>query len=166
MGYLLLILAILLTCCLDALRLTFGCYWRNSVTHLMLLTLHLGYQFLIQRWLGWVGSLHLIEFWVGVDHNGITHLATHPKLQKILPHTCTQIFENLEMPPIPKTVTAWHWWPLGLHNTSLDTGFSVHNFSFADQSNQPFQVLSSAVSLNWGKCPKYFKCCVTQLTVS
>ena len=83
-GYLLFILFILLNCCLDAPWLTFGFYWRNSVTHLMLTPLHLGYHFLIQRWLGWVGSLHLIEFWVGVDHNGITHLAIHPKLQKIL----------------------------------------------------------------------------------
>ena len=47
------------------------------------LSLHLGYQFLAQRWLGGVGSLHLTDCLVGFDHNAITHLATYSKLQKI-----------------------------------------------------------------------------------
>ena len=31
--------------------------------------------------------------------------------------------------------------------------------AFADQSNQWVKVLSSTISLNWGKCPKCPKCC-------
>ena len=130
LGYLFFIHAILLTCCLDAPWLTFDCYWRNSVIHLILITLHLGYQFLIQRLFAGVGSLHLIEFWVGIDHKGITHLVTHPNCRKYSPQTCTQIFQNVEMPPIPpNSYSLTLWWHLGLHNTSLNARFSMQNFS-------------------------------------
>ena len=70
--------------CFTAPWLIFGSYSGNSLTHLMSLTLHLGYQCLVQRWLRGIGSLLLIECPVGFDHNEITHLPNHPKLQKKL----------------------------------------------------------------------------------
>ena len=39
-----------------------------------------------------VGSLLLIEYPVGFDHNDLTHLPTHPKLQKILSPDLHPIF--------------------------------------------------------------------------
>ena len=71
-------------CCLVVSWLTFGYYWGNSRTHLVLKSMHLGYQLLVQRWIRGVGSLHLIECPVVFDCNGITQLAIHLKLQKIL----------------------------------------------------------------------------------
>ena len=48
----------------------------------------MGYQFLAPKvdwdWLGGIGSLHVKKGQVGFDHNAITHLATHSKLQKII----------------------------------------------------------------------------------
>ena len=37
--------------------------------------------------------------------------------------------------------------------------------AFVDKSNQWVKVLSSTVSLKWGKCPKCTKSCIIQLTV-
>ena len=47
------------------------------------LILHLGYQFLVQSWLGGVGFPYLTECPVAFDHNSTTHLATHLKFQKM-----------------------------------------------------------------------------------
>ena len=52
------------------------------------------------------------------------------------------------------------WWPLGLHNTSLDTKFRIQNSSFF-LINQWLTIPGSTVSLNWGICPKYTKRCST-----
>ena len=107
-------------CCLAAPWLTFGYYWGNSLT-----------QSLVQRWLGKVGSLHLTECPVGFDGNGITHLATRPKLQKILsPHLHPDFPKCGNAPNIQSSYSLTLWWPLGLHNISLDATFSVQNFSF------------------------------------
>ena len=62
---------------------TFGCYWGNSLAHPMLITVS-GLSILAQKWLGGVRSLHVIECPVGFNHNAITHLATHLKLQEML----------------------------------------------------------------------------------
>ena len=62
-------------------------------------SLHLGYQYLVQRWLRGIGSPHGTGCPVGFDHNDLT---THPKLQKIISHTSTQFFWNVEMPPMIK----------------------------------------------------------------
>ena len=69
-------------------------------------SLHLGYLFLVQRCLGGVGSLQLIESPVGFDDNVMIHLATHPKLQKILSSDLNPIFTKSES--TPKTVIPWH----------------------------------------------------------
>ena len=68
-------------------------------------SLHLGYLFLAQRCLGGVGSLQLIERPVGFDDNVMIHLATHPKLQKILSSDLHPIFTKSES--TPKTVIPW-----------------------------------------------------------
>ena len=43
-----------------------------------------------------VGSLLLIECPVGFDHNDLTHLPTHPKLQKILSPDLHRLVKRLE----------------------------------------------------------------------
>ena len=130
LGYLLFILAILFTCCLDAQWLTFGCYWRNchspDANHFAS-RLSIFDSKVTQR--GWVSTLNWVR--VGVDHNGITHLATHPKSQKILSSDLHSDF--LKCGNAPNTQNSYSlplWWPLGLYNTSLDARFSVQNFSF------------------------------------
>ena len=90
LGYLLFIPAIFFICCLAAQWPTFDCYRGNSLTHPMLITAF--GLFLAQRWLRGVGSLHLIECPIGFDHNAITHLVTHPKLQKILSPNLHPVF--------------------------------------------------------------------------
>ena len=95
-------------CSLAAPWLTFAYYRENSLTHLMSLTLHLGYQFLVQRWLGGFGSLLLIQCPLGFVHNDITHLPTHPKLQKILSQDLHPIFTKCGNAPNAQAVIAWH----------------------------------------------------------
>ena len=46
--------------------------------------LHLGYGFLVARRLEGIGPLLLTECLLGFDHSDITHLLSHPKLQKVL----------------------------------------------------------------------------------
>ena len=70
-------------CCLAAPWPSFGYYWRNILIHLMLTTAF-ELSILVQRWLRGIGSLHQIECPLCFDHNGINHLVTHPKLQKII----------------------------------------------------------------------------------
>ena len=68
---------------------------------------------------------------VEFDHNGITHLATHPKLQKIFSpdlHPDFPICGNA--PDTQNSYSLTLWWALGLHNTSLYAKFSAQNFSF------------------------------------
>ena len=67
--------------------LLFGCpmanfYWGNTLTHPMLITAF--WLFLVQSWLEGIEPLHLNECPVSFDHNAINHVATHPKLQKII----------------------------------------------------------------------------------
>ena len=119
-----------ITCCLDAQWLTFGCYWRNchspDANHFAS-RLSIFDSKVTQR--GWVSTLNWVR--VGVDHNGITHLATHPKSQKILSSDLHSDF--LKCGNAPNTQNSYSlplWWPLGLYNTSLDARFSVQNFSF------------------------------------
>ena len=38
--------------------------------------------------------------------------------------------------------------------------------AFADRSNQSVKALSLSISVNWGKCPKYTKWCVTPSLVA
>ena len=122
---------LLFICCSAAPWLTVGYYWGNSLTHLMLLTLHLGYQFLVQRWLGEVGSLLLIECPVGFDCNDITLLPTHPKLQKTLSQDLHPLFTKyVNTPNTQNSYRLTLWWSFGLHNTSLNAKSSVQSFSF------------------------------------
>ena len=93
---------IFFNCCLDAPWLSVGYYWGNSGNHLMLITaigLSIFGPRLTRR--GW--SLHLIERPVGFDHNGTTHLAIHPKLQKILSPDLHSDFTKCEN--VPNTCT-------------------------------------------------------------
>ena len=86
---------------------------------------------LVQRWLGGDGSLNLIECPVGFDRSGITHLATHPKLQKILsPYLHPDFPKCGNSPNTQNSYSLTLWWHLGLHNISLDAKFSVQNFTF------------------------------------
>ena len=94
-------------CCLGAPWLTFGHYWGNSFTYLVLITAFVLSTFGPKVTQG-VGSLHLVEYPLGFDNNGITHLPIHPNGRKYSSQTWTQIFQNVKMPPIPKTVIAWH----------------------------------------------------------
>ena len=68
--------------CLAAPWLIFGYYWGNSLTHLMLITAFglsmFGPKVTRKSWVS------TPECPVGFNHNGITDLATHSKLQKIL----------------------------------------------------------------------------------
>ena len=69
-------------CCLAAPWLIFGYFWGNSLTHLMLIIasgLSIFGPKVTRR--GWVSTP---EWAVSFDHNGMTHLPTHPKLQKLL----------------------------------------------------------------------------------
>ena len=94
----------------------------------------MGYLCLAQTWLGGVGSLHLIECPVSSDQNAINHLANHSKLQKILSPDLHTVFTKCETAPnIRSTCSLTMWWPLGLHNTSLDAEFRVEKFSFCLQ---------------------------------
>ena len=131
------------------------------------LSLHLGCQFLVHRWLGGVGGLHLTECPVGFDHTGVTHLATHSKLWKILSPNLHPVFQNVEMLSIPKTVIAWHCNGLQAYIILYwMQSLMIKTLAFGDQSNQWVKVLRSAVSINWGKCPKYTKWCIIQLKLS
>ena len=124
LGYLLFILLFFI-CCLTAPWLIFGYYWGSSITHLMLITAFV-YQFLVHRWLGEVGSLHLIECPVGFDHKDITHLATHSKLQKILSPDLYPDFPKFgDAPNNQNSYSLTLWQPLGLYNTLLATKFGV-----------------------------------------
>ena len=94
-------------------------------------SLHFGYLFLAQRWLGGFGSLHLIHCPVDFNHNAITHLATHPKLQKIVSPDMHPVSPKCgNSPNTQNSYSLILWWPLGLHNISLDVKFRVQNFSF------------------------------------
>ena len=88
--------------------LTLGYYWRKSLTHLMLISAFelttFGPKVIRRCW-----GLHLTECPVGFDHNGITHLATHPKLSKIFSLDLHPDFPKCGNAPIPKTVIAWHF---------------------------------------------------------
>ena len=115
----------------------------------------MGHQSLVQRWLGGDGSLNLIECPVGFDHSGITHLATHPKLQKILsPYLHPDFPECGNAPNTQKSYSLTLWWHLGLHNISLEQSLVFKTPAFAGQTNQWVKALSLTVSLNWGKLPK------------
>ena len=85
-------------CCLAAQWPTFDCYQGNSLTHPMLITTF-GLSIFGPKVTKGVGSLHLIEFSVSFDHNAITHLATHPKFQKILSPDLHPIFTKCGNPP-------------------------------------------------------------------
>ena len=116
--------------CLEASWLTSAYYWGNSLTRLMLI-ITFGQPILTQRWLGGFGSLLLIECPVGFDHNGITHLTTHPKFQKILSQGLHPVLPKCgNAPDIQNSYSLTLYWSLDLHNTSLDAKFSVQNFSF------------------------------------
>ena len=80
---------------------------------------------------GWGWSLHLIECPLSFDHNAITHLATHPKLQKILSQDLHPVLQKCgNAPNAQKSYSLKLWWPLGLHNTSLDVKLRAQNFRF------------------------------------
>ena len=116
-------------CCLAALWLIFGYYWRNSLTHLMLITTF-GLSIFGPKvtWKGWVSITNWLPS--GFDGNGINHLATHPKLQKILsPHLHPDFPKCGNAPNTQNRYSLTLWWPLSLHNTSLDAKFSVQKFS-------------------------------------
>ena len=92
--------------CLAAPWLSFGYYWGNSLTYLMLITAFGLSSFGLKvTWKCW--ALQLTECPVGFDGNSITHLPN------------TQNSYSLTL-----------WWSLGLHNTSLNAKFSVQNSSF------------------------------------
>ena len=134
-----------LICCLAAPWLTFGYYWGNSLTHLMLITAS-GLSILGPKVT--VGFLLLIECSVGFDHNDttLTH-STHS----------TQIAENT-LPRLAFSFSKmWKCLQYLKQLTSLDATFSVQNFSFCWPIIQWVKFLVSKVSLNWGKCPKYTK---------
>ena len=58
---------------------------------------------------------------MGFDGNGITHLATHPKLQKILsPHPHPNFPKRGNAPNTQNSYSSTLWYPLGLYNPSLD----------------------------------------------
>ena len=78
-------------CCLAAQWPTFDSYQGNSLTHPMLITAF-GLSIFGPKVTKGVGYLHLIEFPVSFDQNAITHLATHPKFQKILSPDLHPIF--------------------------------------------------------------------------
>ena len=69
------------------------------------------------------------------------------------------------LPNTKNSYSLTFWWPLSLQDTSLAAKFRVHNFGFL-LINQRLNLPSSIVCLNWGKCPRYTKICIIQLTVS
>ena len=109
---------------------TFGCYQGNSLTHLILTTAFA---------LSIFGSKVTGRVWVsisysvpcGFDHNAITHLATHSKFQKILsPDQQPVCSECRNVSNKQNSYSLTLWWPLQLHNTSLNAKFSAQIFSF------------------------------------
>ena len=75
----------------------------------------MSYLFLAQRWLKGVGSLHLIQCPTGFDHNALTHLATTPKLQKILSPDLHPIFTKCgNAPNTQNSYSLTMVWPLPL----------------------------------------------------
>ena len=74
----------------------------------------------------------LIAFLVGFHHNDITHLPTHPKLQKIPSPDLNLVFRkcgNASNTQNGYSLTLQ--WPLGFRNSSLDAGCCVQNFRFS-----------------------------------
>ena len=89
-----------------------------------------------------------------------------PKLQKLLYPDLNRVFPKCgDAPNTQNSYSFTLWLPLGLHNTSLDAKFRSQNFSFV-LIKQWLKVPGSTVFLNWGKCSKYTKRCITQLTIS
>ena len=77
LDYLLFTPAIFFICCLAARWLTFGFYWGNNLTHLMIIAFGLLIFALKVTRRGWVTTPNWVPS--GFDYNGITHLPTHPK---------------------------------------------------------------------------------------
>ena len=93
--------------CLAAPWLSFGYYWGNSLTYLMLITAFGLSSFGLKvTWKGWVSTANWVSsglWWQ--RHNPLTQYPKH-------------------------SYSLTLWWSLGLHNTSLNAKFSVQNSSF------------------------------------
>ena len=96
--------AIFCICCLDAPWITFGYYWGNSLTHLVLTTAFEVSIFgpkVTRR--SWVSTPNWVPIWLWSQwYKPLT-----PTCWKNSPQTCTQISQNVELPLIPKAVIAW-----------------------------------------------------------
>ena len=129
MGYLLFI-PIFFIFCFTSPWLIFGFYWANSLPHMLITAF--GQSIFgpkVTQGLGLYSNL--IECPLSFHHNGITNLATHPKLQQILSWDLYPDFPKCgNTPNTQNNYSLTLQWPLGLHNTSLDAKFSVQNFSF------------------------------------
>ena len=111
--------------------LTLGYYWRKSLTHLMLISAFELTTFgpkVIRRCWGstpnWVSS-GLWSQW----HNPLSH---SPQIVKnILPRLASRFSKMWKCPNTQNSYSLTLWWPLSLHNTSLDAKFIFQNFSFS-----------------------------------
>ena len=117
-------------CCLTAPWLTFGYYWGNSLTHLMLITAF-GLPIFGPRvtWRDWVSTPNLVPSGLWSQwHKPLAHSAQIA--ENTLPRLAPRFSKMRKCPNTQKSYSLTLWWPLGLHNTSLDAKFSVQNFSF------------------------------------
>ena len=113
-------------CCLAAWWTTFGYYQGGSLVHPILITAF-GLSIFAQRWLRTVGSLHLIEcpggLVRGFDQNP---LRFSPKItENTVPRLAPSFYKMCKCPQHRKELRLTLWWPLGLHNTSLDAKCGV-----------------------------------------
>ena len=99
---------------------------------------------------------------MGFDHNIIIPQIAQNTLPRLKP-SFSKMWKCL--PNTKNSYSLIFWRPLSLQNTSLDAKFRVHNFGFW-LINQRLNLPGSTISLNWGKCPRYTKICIIQLTVS
>ena len=95
-------------CCLAAPWLTFGYYWGNSLTHLMSIIAFRQSIFgpkVTRR--GWVSTSNWVpnELW-SQWHNPLSY--SFQIVKNTLPRLATSFSKNVEIPPTPKTVIAWH----------------------------------------------------------
>ena len=117
-------------CSLAAPWLSFGYYWGNSLTHLMLITAFgppiFGPRVTCRDW---VSTPNLVPsgFW-SQWHKPLAHSAQIP--ENTLPRLAPRFSKIWKGPITQKSYSLTLWWPLGFHNTSLDAEFSVQNFSF------------------------------------
>ena len=132
--------AIFCICCLDTPCITFGYYWGNSLTHLVLTT---AFEVSIfgpkatRR--SWVSTPNWVPIWLWSQwYNPLSH---SPNLLKKFSPDLHPDFPKCGIAPNTQSSYSLRlWWPSGLLNTSLDTKFNVQNLFITIVNSFPSNV--------------------------